>query len=167
MEATNDSQDPSEAVNDGSDSTADNDSNNQSGSNNDPDTDPVIKEAIAAAAAVGEIALTGIGFVTASLVQKIAEVSTASNIERQNVEGSESINVTNSDTSLDNNTVSGTENSGALAKDQVNGNEGTLDANTLDGKAMSTETNALENNAGAVKTEAGALDTSSEALKIT
>ena len=147
---------------------SDNDDNKQSSNDNDhPDTDPVIKGAIAAAAAIGEIALMGIGFVTASLVQKIAEVSTASNIERQNVEGSESINVTNSNTSLDNNTVSGTENSGALARDQVNGNEGTLDANTLDGKAISTETNALENNAGAVKTEAGALDTSSEALKIT
>lgn len=147
---------------------SDNDDNKQSSNDNDhPDTDPVIKEAIAAAAAIGEIALMGIGFATASLVQKIAEVSTASNIERQNVEGNESINVTNSNTSLDNNTVSGTENSGALAKDQVNGNEGTLDANTLDGRAISTETNALENNAGAVKTEAGALDTSSEALKIT
>ena len=133
----------------------------------DPDMDPIIKEAVAAAAAVGEAALLGIGLVTASLAQKIAEVSTASNIERQDVEGSESIKVMNNDTTLDSNTVSGTENSGALAKDQVNGNEGTLDADTLDGKAISTETNALENNAGAVKTEAGALDTSSEALKIT
>ena len=133
----------------------------------DPDMDPIIKEAVAAAAAVGEAALLGIGLVTASLAQNIAEVSTASNIERQDVEGSESIKVMNNDTTLDSNTVSGTENSGALAKDQVNGNEGTLDADTLDGKAISTETNALENNAGAVKTEAGALDTSSEALKIT
>ncbi|WP_406042382.1 hypothetical protein [Succinimonas sp.] len=168
METTNDSQDPSQAVNDGTERTANNDRSNQSGNDNEhSDTDPAIRRAVAAAAAVGELALMGIGFATASLVQKIAEVSTASNIERQTVEGSESINVTNSDTSLDNNTVSGTENSGALAKDQVNGNEGTLDANTLDGKAISTETNALENNAGAVKTEAGALDTSSEALKIT
>ena len=87
----------------------------------DPDMDPIIKEAVAAAAAVGEAALLGIGLVTASLAQKIAEVSTASNIERQDVEGSESIKVMNNDTTLDSNTVSGTENNGALAKDQVNG----------------------------------------------
>ena len=146
--------------------TGGNEQSGAEGTQSSNDDDPIIKAAIAAVAAVGEAALVGIGLATANIIQKIAVVGTTSNLEIKNTEGNESICVMDNDTSMDSNSVSGTENSGALAKDQVNGNDGTLDASTLDGKAVSTETNALENNAGAVKNQGGVLDTSSDAMRI-
>ncbi len=130
------------------------------------DTDSILKTVMPAVTAMGEIALMGIAGIAGSLAQKIAEVSTSSNIEIQNVEGNESLKVTDNDTSMDKNSVSGTDNNGTLAKDEVNGNDGSLDASTLDGKAVSTESSALDNNAGAVITQGGVLDTSSEAMKL-
>ena len=103
--------------------------------------------------------------IVGEVLEKLSEL-VVTNVNESDMSGDKELHPTKEDSSLQKGEANADRNNAALAKDDVNGQKGSVDAAETEAKANTAEATALESGASAVRTKAGASDIETKALKM-
>ncbi|MGN0903189.1 MAG: hypothetical protein ACI4M9_07880 [Succinivibrio sp.] len=115
---------------------------------------------------LGELAAKLVEVAAAGIAMNILKSVTVTNSQKSTVAGDKTLRATNEETTLEESKVEAAKTDSSLAKDEVSGENGSVDALETNAKAATTEATAAEAGAQAVKTKAGACDIQTKGLKL-
>lgn len=125
-----------------------------------PEAKKIVKDV--AKQVIGQVALQGVIAASGALLTKLLVTS----MRKDSLQGTKSLHPTKDEVVLDKKEASAKENEAALSKDDVRGQQGTLDAAETDAQASKTDARAADTGASAMQTKAGAMDVATKAMKI-